>query len=139
MTAGLRRDPAIQTRLDAWAVWLAGGAGERRSGGGHPLAVLMDLHAGRRVTTSSSFSPRAAVPCDAIECSRTDAAVKSLPFDLRQAVHAWHGGVGTLDGVAQRLGIVRATLHRRLCQADQRIAQWLAAHKPSAVDRSVTI
>lgn len=131
MTTGLRRDPVIQARLDAWARWLQGAAaGHGRGGGGHPLAMLMDLHSGRRVTTSSSFSLRTTVPCDAIECDRTDQAVKSLPMELRQAVHAWHGDIGTLDGVAKRLGIVRATLHRRLCQADQRIAQWLADHKP---------
>ncbi|MGS1116886.1 hypothetical protein [Castellaniella sp. UC4442_H9] len=71
---------------------------------------------------------------DNIECSRTNQAVQALPMELRRAVGAWHGArSGTLDEVARRLGVVRGTLHRRLCQADQRIAEWLAGAQHSNI------
>lgn len=86
----------------------------------HPLARLMEGEEGG----SDGF--RAFVPVDSVECSVTDEAVRSLPVDLREAVRAWHCcKEGTLDMVAHDLGIVRGTLHRRLCQADRRIAAWL--------------
>lgn len=116
--SGPRRDPRMQARFDAWAVWLFSGSG----GGGsmHPLARLMEGEEGG----SDGF--RAFVPVDSVECSVTDEAVRALPADLREAVRAWHCcKEGTLDMVARDLGIVRGTLHRRLCQADQRIAAWL--------------
>lgn len=126
---GLRRDTRIQARLDNWAVWVCSGGG---GGGGasHPLARLMDWGAGKRVSASGDGGYSATVPMDEIECSLTDVAIKALPAELRQAVHAWHGArEGTLDSIAAGLGVVRGTLHRRLCQADQRIAAWLVEHR----------
>ncbi|GAA5231764.1 hypothetical protein GCM10025795_02460 [Verticiella sediminum] len=115
----LKRDPAMQERLDAWGVW-------RYSGGyaaSSPLADFMGAGGG-----DSDGVPRSFVPVDALECARTDEAVRALPTELRQAVGAWHGTAsGTLDAVAHGLGIVRGTLHRRLCYADQRLAEWFAA------------
>lgn len=120
--SGPRRNPEIQVRLDRWALWRTSGSG---GSGGSWLAYLVDLAAGRRVHDDGQ-SYAAVVPCDEIECSRTDEAVKALPLDLRQAVSAWHCATsGTLEEVARRLGVVRGTLHRRLCQADLRIAEFL--------------
>ncbi len=126
--SGPRRDPAIQERLDAWGVWVLGATSAGY--GSTSIAALMDLASGRRVWDSSDGVPRSFVPVDAIECERTDRAVRSLPAELREAVEAWHVmREGTLDSVARRLGIVRATLHRRLCQADIRVHEWLRADK----------
>lgn len=121
---GLRRNAKIQARLDNWAIWLHSGTGG--GGGSHPIARLMDWKAGRRVTASGDGGFDSTVPVDEIECSLTDRAVQALPPVLQEAVRAWHGArEGTLDTIAGQLGIVRGTLHRRLCQADVRIYTWL--------------
>lgn len=118
--SGLRRDPRMQARLDAWAVWLFSGSGG--GGGLHPLARLMEGE------EAGSDGFRAFVPVDSVECSVTDEAVRALPVDLREAVKAWHCcKEGTLESVARQMGVVKTTLHRRLCQADLRIAEWLRA------------
>ncbi|MBN9475393.1 MAG: hypothetical protein ABS43_01725 [Bordetella sp. SCN 67-23] len=126
--SGMRRDPRIQARLDAWGMWRQLGVqGGSFSGGGSTLAALVDVAAGRRVFGSSE-PPRAYVPVDAIECAITHEAVQTLPAELREAVAGWHcARTGTMEEVARRLGVVKTTLHRRLCQADIRIAEWLKA------------
>ena len=125
--SGVRRDARMQARFDSWGRWLHTARG--RGGASHPLARLMDWASGRRVTAVATGPMRAFVPVDEIECSITDEAIRSLPADLAAAVRAWHGSQsGTLESVATELGIVRGTLHRRLCQADQRVAEWLVDH-----------
>lgn len=119
---GPKRMPRIQARLDQWAIWAvrsASGGG----GGGTTISYLMDMAAGRRVSGDTVYE--CVVPVDEIECSRTDAAVRQLPVELRQAVSAWHCGTDTLEACARRLGVVRGTLHRRLCQADMRVYAYL--------------
>ena len=123
--SGMKRMPDIQARLDAWGVWITRGSGYMGSST-HPLARLMDWKSGKRVTVSGQGGFSAYVPVDVIECSLTDDAVSCLPDALRQAVRAWHTCKGgTMDSVANDLGVVRGTLHRRLCQADIRIRDWL--------------
>lgn len=122
--SGLKRLPDIQARLDAWGVWASRGYG-LSSGASHPLARLMDWKSGRRVSLSGEGGFGAYVPVDEIECSLTDEAIATLPDVLRQAVRAWHTCQGgTLESVAFDLGVVRGTLHRRLCQADKRLSDW---------------
>lgn len=122
--SGAKRDPAIQARFDAWGRWLHASAGG--GGSAHPLARLMDWASGHRADAGPTGPMRAYVPVDHIECAATDEAIRSLPDDLADAVRAWHGTQsGTLDSVAAQLGIVRGTLHRRLCQADRRVTEWL--------------
>jgi len=122
--SGAKRDPGMQARFDSWGRWLhSSGMG---GGAAHPLARLMDWASGRRVTTGPTGPMRAFIPVDHIECAITDAAIRALPKDLSDAVRAWHGTQsGTLESIAAELGIVRGTLHRRLCQADARAAEWL--------------
>lgn len=123
---GLKRIPEIQQRLDMWAQWRIG-SGLNLSASS-PLGYLMDLAAGRRVSgEDDSYGSR--VPVDDIECSVIDDAIMELPNDLRQAVVAWHCATsGTLEEVAERVGIVKTTLWRRLAQADHRINEWLSQH-----------
>lgn len=125
--SGPKRIPAMQARLDRWAIWVHGsGGGVGRSGS--TLGYLMDLAAGRRV--GSDDGRGSTVPVDSIECSLTDDAILTLPQELQQAVRAWHlARTGTLEEVARREGVVRGTLHRRLCQADARIAAWLFSRR----------
>lgn len=123
--SGMKRLPEIQTRLDAWGMWVTRG-GRLCGGSMHPLARLMEWKSGKRVSVSGEGGFSAYVPVDEIECSLTDEAVSALPDVLRQAVRAWHTCQGgTLETVAFDLGVVRGTLHRRLCQADIRIRDWL--------------
>ncbi|MGE4370944.1 MAG: hypothetical protein AB7E12_14840 [Burkholderiaceae bacterium] len=129
--SGVRRIPAIQARLDRWAMWRQGGYGI--GAGGSILGYLVDLAAGKRVHDDDA-PPSSLVPVDNIECAITDDAVNTLPPDLRQAVVAWHcASHGTLDEVAGRLGVVRGTLHRRLCHADSRIQDWLRERRKVAL------
>ena len=120
----LRRDQYIVARLDSWGKWLhsaSGGSGQSW------LATMVDIMNGQRVW-SNAGPVRCYVPVDSIECSITDQAVMALPIDLRKAVVAWHGCLyqdGTLDSVSRELGVARGTLHRRLCQADMRVLEWL--------------
>lgn len=122
-SGSLKRLPEIQARLDAWGVWVTrGGTGSANM---HPLARLMDWKSGKRVSVSGDGGYSAYVPVDEIECGLTDEAIAQLPEALRQAVRAWHTCQGgTLETVAYDLGVVRGTLHRRLCQADLRLLDW---------------
>jgi hypothetical protein len=121
------RNPAMKERLDSWGMWQHLPQG---GGASHPLARLADLAGGRRVHATPEGPMRAYVPVDHLECARTDEAIRALPQELQQCVRAWHGRTdATMDRVAKDLGIVRATLHRRLCQADARIAEWFAARR----------
>ncbi len=125
--SGPKRIPAVQARLDRWAIWVHGSSGGL-GGGGSTLGYLMDLAAGRRVGSDDGHG--STVPVDSIECSLTDDAILALPQDLQQAVRAWHlARTGTLEEVARRHGIVKTTLWRRLGQADHRISEWLAKRR----------
>lgn len=58
---------------------------------------------------------------------RIDAAVAQLPKDLRATVVAHYTWEGGMDQITRLLRVTRATVHRRLCQSDIRISEWLAA------------
>lgn len=119
----LKRISYIVARLDSWGRWLHSSGGNSQSW----LATMVDIMNGQRVW-SNTGPVRCYVPVDSIECAITDKAVMALPDDLRKAVVAWHGCIyqdGTLDTVSRELGIARGTLHRRLCQADIRVVEWL--------------
>ena len=75
---------------------------------------------------------RSHVPIDNIECGITDDAVARLPKELKAAVLTWHTSEGTLEGIAEELGITKITLQRRLAQADLRIDEWFRARKALA-------
>ncbi|MNX11310.1 hypothetical protein D3C86_410700 [compost metagenome] len=120
--SGLQRIPWVRERLDNWGVWLLAGTSRF---GGSVLARLADSVAqgGRR---------RSHVPIDNIECGLTDSAVTRLPNELKAAVLTWHTSEGTLEGIAEELGITKITLQRRLAQADRRIEEWFKARKERA-------
>ncbi|MNU43045.1 hypothetical protein D3C71_318210 [compost metagenome] len=120
--SGLQRIPWVRDRLDQWGVWLVVGTSRA---GGSILARLADAvaQAGRR---------RSHVPIDNIECALTDSAVARLPNELKVAVATWHTSEGTLDGIAEELGITKITLQRRLAQGDRRIEEWFKARKERA-------
>lgn len=129
---GVRRIPKIQARLDAWAEWRASSGGSM-GGGGSVIGYLMDLAAGKRVHEDDG-SAQSVVPVDSIECSITHEAVLALPDELRQAVVAWHcASSGTMEEVAKRHGMVKATLWRRLAHADWRIREWLRARQTASL------
>ncbi|WP_313369181.1 hypothetical protein [Achromobacter animicus] len=120
--SGLQRIPWVRERLDQWGVWQLVGSSRF---GGSVLARLADAVAqgGRK---------RSHVPIDNIECGITDDAVARLPQELKAAVLTWHTSEGTLEGIAEELGITKITLQRRLAQADLRIDEWFRARKALA-------
>jgi DNA-directed RNA polymerase specialized sigma24 family protein len=112
----------VDERIKGWALWVFGGS----SGGSGPAVYnenrvdqTADVRAGLR-NTDPAFNAAAL---------ETDRAIAALPTDLRRAViaaYTWDGGTRVIAGT---LGVTRATLHRRLCNADRRVAEWFEARK----------
>lgn len=115
----------VDERLQAWAAWAHGAGGS--SGAGalfDPGRVDQtdDVRAGMR-NMDPAFNSAAL---------ETDQAVARLPTELKRTVCRTYLDDGGMQLVADRLGITRATLHRRLCQADLRIAEWFDARRARA-------
>ena len=120
----MQRIEWVAARLDDWAVWRI--TGQTRTGGYASPAYNVervsqtdDVRAGMR-----RFDP--GEDCAALE---VDQAIASLPEELYRTVLMFYTYDGGTDLVALRLRITRATLHRRLCQADIRIAEWFDLNK----------
>ena len=61
------------------------------------------------------------VPINDLECCEMDKAVLALPAELQFILEEFYYRTNTTEGVAKRCGISRATLHRRIDQAHQRL------------------
>lgn len=115
----MQRIEWIVARLNDWAIWRITGL-TRIGGYSCPVynvgrvSQTADVRAGMR-----RFDP--AEDASALE---TDRAIASLPSDLNATVVFAYTYDGGPELTAKRLGITRATLHRRLCQADIRMAEW---------------
>lgn len=120
--SSIQRIQWVCERLDQWGMWQMNGTCR---GGASVLGRLADAVAqgGRK---------RSHIPFDDIECSVTDRAVAQLPKELRQAVQVWHTAEGTLDAIAEELGVAKITLQRRLAQADLRIGEWFRLRRARA-------
>lgn len=112
----MKRIEWIDGRLRGWATWrLCGSAGYRS-----PSFEYEE----RSTATMGSFEIGVEAERDALEM---DQAVAALPEDLRRVVIAyylWEGGMAVIEN---KLGVTRATVHRRLCHADLRLVQWFDA------------
>lgn len=116
----MQRIDWVDSRLVSWSLWRLTGTskvGGYSSPAYNPQRVAQtdDVRAGSR-----SFSPTED-GC-ALEMDR---AIASLPDVLKQTVKLSYTYDGGTELVALRLKITRATLHRRLCQADIRLADLL--------------
>ncbi len=120
--SGIQRILWVCERLDQWGRWQTNGTCRA---GASVLGRLADAAAqgGRK---------RSHIPFDDIECGVTDRAVAQLPKELKQAVKVWHTAEGTLDAIAEELGVSKITLQRRLAQADLRIEEWFRLRKACA-------
>ncbi|WP_286899913.1 hypothetical protein [Achromobacter sp. UBA2119] len=127
--SSLQRIRWVRERLDRWGAWQLVGTSRT---GASVLGRLSDAAAkgGRK---------RSTVPFDDIECGLTDRAVAQLPKELKSAVSTWHTEEGTLEGIAELLGVSKITLQRRLAHADRRIEEWFRARKAHAERVAVTI
>lgn len=117
----------VDQRLKEWASWVESGGG----GYGCPAVYdenrvdqTADVRAGLRNTDP-------AVDASALD---TDRAVAALPPDVKRTVIAAYRWEGGQQAIADKLGITRATLHRRLCHADRRIAEWFETRRQRAAD-----
>lgn len=107
----------MDERLQQWAHWRMVG------GGGYRSPSYCDTSARH---TGEAFSNYVEISADQeAHALAIDQAIASLPRDLARAViahYTWEGGADTIAG---KLGVTRATVHRRLCYADLRISSWL--------------
>lgn len=108
----------IDKKLQEWAEWQCsrGGGG---SGGAmfdpNRVSQTADVRAGLR-NADHKFNQ---------SLLDIDRALCALPNDLKKTVianYTWEGGK---DVIATKLGVTRATLHTRLCNADRRIEEWI--------------
>ena len=112
----------VDDRLQAWASWVQGaGAVSGSTFLFDPSRVDQtdDVRSGLR-NTDPAFNAAAL---------ETDQAVARLPSDLKRTVCRAYLDEGGMQLIAERLGVTRATLHRRLCQADRRLAEWFDMKK----------
>ncbi|APX75092.1 hypothetical protein DXK93_01585 [Achromobacter sp. K91] len=124
----IQRIPWVRERLDQWGRWVLLGTARL---GGSVLAQLADAVGGG--------AKRSYVPVDSLECEITDRAVAGLPKELKDAVLVWHTSEGTMEGIAQEIGISKITLQRRLAHADKRIDEWFSRRRDLARRASVTL
>ena len=116
----MQRISWIDSRLLSWALWRL--TGTSRVGGyscpaynPQRVAQTDDVRAGSR-----SFSP-----LEDSAAYQMDRAIAALPDELRRTVILFYTYDGGVELVALRLKITRATLHRRLCLSDIRLADLL--------------
>lgn len=122
----MRRVDRIDQGLQRWSAWRVFG----RSNGSS--AYINSAYDPNRVSQTSDVragqGPRLGV--DDRTMVQYERAVASLPDDIRAAVVAVYSRQARpMEAVAQHLGITRRTLHTRLCHADARIEQYLAARQ----------
>lgn len=115
----MQRITWIDSRLTDWAMWRLTGSSQvgRYSCPAFNVARVSqtdDVKAGLR--HFDHWDDQAAL--------LTDQAVAALPKELKQAVEMSYVYEGGAELAARKLGVTRATLHRRLCHADIRIADW---------------
>lgn len=113
----MQRIKWVDERLQQWAHWrLAGGGGYKS-----PSFEYCDngYTFGEKIVEINADLERYAI--------EMDQAVAALPRDLAKAVVAYYTWEGGMDTIVGKLGVTRATVHRRLCHADLRIAAWLDA------------
>ncbi|MFY3130679.1 hypothetical protein ACOTF1_06590 [Achromobacter ruhlandii] len=109
----IQRIPWVRERLDQWGRWVLLGTARL---GSSVLGQLADAVGGG--------AKRSYVPINGLECELTDRAVASLPRELKDTVLFWHTSEGTMEGIAEEMGISKMTLQRRLAHSDRRIDEW---------------
>ncbi|WP_454674854.1 hypothetical protein [Achromobacter pestifer] len=117
----------VDQRLTDWARWLDSG------GGGYGCPAVYDENRVEQ-TADVRAGLRNTDPALDLSALDTDCAVAALPADVKRTVIAAYRGEGGQQTIAERLGITRATLHRRLCHADRRIDEWFEMKKQRAAD-----
>lgn len=113
----MQRIQWIDKRLEEWALW-------RLAADGYSSPSFEYVE--------SSGGPGGFVEMSAaMEASAMaiDQAIGVLPVELRGVVVAFYTWGGGPTQIAEKFHITRATIHRRLCHADIRIAAWLDAQK----------
>lgn len=124
-----RRD-WIELRLLNWARWRVA-----RGGGDQGYAAPRwegDPQAGR------NGYREAVIPISDVEASDTDDAINRLhPPGLRLAVVAWYCGTGVEAEKALALGVAVSTMHKRIVQAHDQLADhFLAQQERAKVERA---
>lgn len=117
----IQRIPWVRERLDQWGRWLLLGTARI---GSSVLGQLSEAVGGG--------AKRSYVPVDSLECELTDRAVASLPRELKDTVLVWHTSEGTMEGIAEEMGISKITLQRRLAHSDRRIDDWFRQRRQMA-------
>ncbi|NYT59444.1 hypothetical protein H0A65_10990 [Alcaligenaceae bacterium] len=111
----MQRIKWVDERLQQWAHWRFASSGGYRS----PDFVYREngYTFGGKITEINADMERQAIDMDQ--------AIASLPSDLSKAVIAYYTWEGGMSTITEKLRVTRATVHRRLCHADVRIADWL--------------
>ena len=115
----MQRNVYIDGRLTDWAEWKVGDSGYR----------------GISFESDGCDAPRTYIdytPDQDEACLEMDLAIAKLPPELKRtviAVYTWQGGMSV---VTQRLSVTRATIHRRLCNADIRLDDCIATRRELA-------
>lgn len=115
----MQRIKWVDQRLEQWAHWRLASSGGYRSPAYHEFDIR---YTDDPANSYIQFSAEQEAMALAI-----DGALAALPDELTKTViafYTWQGGMGT---VTEKLRVTRATVHRRLCNADIRIASWLEA------------
>lgn len=115
----MQRIKWVDDRLQQWAHWRMAGGGGYRSPSYCDASIRY---------TGDTFSSHVEFNADQeSQALEMDQAIASLPRDLTKAVIAHYTWEGDSETIADKLGVTRATVHRRLCHADLRISSWLDA------------
>lgn len=122
----MRRVERIDQGLHRWSAWRTVGRGSSTS------AYINSAYDPNRVSQTSDvragMGPRLGVDDRAMV--HLERAVSLLPDEIRAAVFAVYSRQARpMESIAEQLGITRRTLHTRLCHADARIAEYLAARQ----------
>ena len=111
----MKRDFYIDQRLQHWAHWRLVSSGGRYQG-------ISFEYEPRSYVTGVFYDNTAD---DEIKGLEMDRAIASLPKELSKTVVAFYTWEGGLEQVVRDFKVTRATIHRRLCNADIRLLDYL--------------
>ena len=115
----MQRIKWVDERLQQWAEWRLASSGGYRSPAYHECSIRYTDDPANSYIEFSAEQESLAL--------QIDGALASLPDDLRKAVIAYYTWEGGMSTIIEKLRVTRATVHRRLCHADIRIASWIDA------------
>ena len=128
----MQRIEWMNAMLASWAVWRLTGSTKI---GGYSCPAYNPQRVAQTDDVRAGMA-RSFTPTEDSDALSTDRAVAALPGELKKTVILAYTYDGGIEQVSLRLKITRATLHRRLCQADIRLVELIKMQNEKNIQNS---